>query len=142
MEIWANRYESNGSKFVTAKNCDLHHILLLLLHGNWGFHTFSMVSAMLVLIIKVLCLHHCFHYPRLSLCHFIYIVSFVIFLSDNLISPGMVPFVSERKHEIIKLMFYFPFIACLLYFIFFLKLFFLYFYDMSEIFVHFLLSCI
>lgn len=41
----------------------------------------------------------------------------VYFLSDNFISSGMVPFDNERKHEILKLVFYFPFIACPLYFI-------------------------
>lgn len=50
----------------------------ILFHGNWGFRNFSMVSAVLFLIIKVLCFHHYFHFPCLFLCHFIYLVSFVV----------------------------------------------------------------
>lgn len=50
----------------------------ILFHGNWGFCNFSMVSAVLFLIIKILCFHHYFHFPCLFLCHFIYLVSFVV----------------------------------------------------------------
>lgn len=99
---------------------------------------FSILSAVLFLLLKSLMLSPLFS-PSLSLslhlpCHLC-----VYFLSDNFISSGMVPFENERKHEILKLVFYFPFIACPLYFILvlFKIIFFLYFYDMSEHFVHF-----